>query len=134
MTLALSTGSAMAAGDSPTRTQMRVFMRQKLSYSQGILEGMALEKFDLIAKNSLLMRNMSQTNSWLRLKNPDFVAQTASFQGNLDALYLAGTDKNLDAATEAYVKVARNCVECHRLVRVDQHVRAVQAEEDKKKK
>jgi len=40
-------------------------MRQKLVYSQGILQGMALEKYDLVSRNALHMRNMSKSNFWL---------------------------------------------------------------------
>jgi hypothetical protein len=38
----------------------------------------------------------------------------------VDALYLAAVDKNLDGATEAYQGVMKGCVECHRLVRLEQ--------------
>ena len=37
---------------------------------------------------------------------------------------MAAVDKNLEAATEAYTKVARSCVECHRLVRTEQRKNA----------
>ena len=122
----IAAGTVFAASESAWREPMRLFMRQKLAYSQGVLEGLALERYDLVAKNALLMRKMSQTNSWMVLKHPDYMAQTTNYQKSLDALYLAATSKELDKATEAYSKVARDCVECHRVVRLDQHVKAVQ--------
>ena len=111
----------IAATDSPQRTAMRGFMRQKLVHSQGILEGLALEQFDLIAKNAVRLRDMSQSNTWLTIKVVDYMTQTTNYQKSIDALYLAATTKDLEAATEAYTKVARDCVACHRIVRSEQH-------------
>ena len=113
--------SLLAADTKPKRLASQAFMRQKLAWSQAALEGLALEKFDLVSKNSIRMRDMTQSNQWFTVKQPDYLAQTTNFQKSVDALYMAAVDKNLEAATEAYTKVARNCVECHRLVRVDQH-------------
>lgn len=99
----------------------RAFMRQKLLYSQGIMEGLTLEKFELISKNAIKLRNMTQTNFWARNKQPEYLAHTTNYYKEVDGLYMAAVDKNLEAATEAYMKVARSCVECHRLVRTAQH-------------
>ena len=112
---------AMAATDASRRPDTQAFMRQKLAYSQGILEGLAREKFDLVSKNAVLMRNMTQSNLWYRTRQVDYMRHTTNFQKCVDALYSGAVDKNLDAATDAYAKVARSCVECHRLVRADQH-------------
>ena len=95
-------------------------MRMKMAWSQGVLEGLTLEKFDAISRNAIRMRDMTQSNQWFVSKQPDYMARTTNFQQSVDALYLAAVDKNLDAATEAYLKVTRSCVECHRLVRTDQ--------------
>lgn len=112
---------AFFAGEpSPNRLASQAFMRQKLGWSQSLLEGLTLEKFDLVSKNALRMRDMSQSNLWFTVKNPDYMAQTKDYQKSIDALYGAAVDRNLDAATDAYVKVTRNCVECHRIVRLEQ--------------
>lgn len=110
----------------PQRPATQAFMRQKLVYSQGILEGLALEKFDLVSKNALQLKRMSQSNLWFRMKHPDYMTHTTNFQMSVDALYAAALDKNLNDASDAYMKVAKNCVECHRVVRLDQHRRALQ--------
>jgi hypothetical protein len=112
---------AMAATEGPRRPATQAFMRQKLAYSQGILEGLTLEKFDLVSKNAVLMRNMTQSNLWYRTRQVDYMRHTTNFQKSVDALYSGAVDKNLDAATDAYARVSRNCVECHRLVRAEQH-------------
>lgn len=118
--------SLLAAETKPRRAATQAFMRQKLVYSQAILEGLALEKFDLVSKNAIRLRDMSQSNQWFTLKQPDYMTHTTNYQKSVDALYMAAVEKKLDEATEAYVKVARNCVECHRLVRVEQRKNAGQ--------
>ncbi len=112
--------AVVAAESRPRRTAMQSFMRQKLVYSQGVLEGLSLEKFDLVSKNAIRMRDMTQSNHWSIVRQPDYMAHTTNYQKSIEALYMAAVDKNLEAATDAYLKMARNCVECHRLVRADQ--------------
>jgi hypothetical protein len=110
---------------------MQGFMRQKLIYSQGVLEGITLEKFDLVLTNAALLRDMSQTNVYLRLGNPDYKEHSTSFQRSVDALKVAAKNKDLDAATKAYVRLTESCVDCHRLFRREQLHRRF---EDKKGK
>lgn len=111
----------------PRRQETQAFMRQKLTWSLATLEGITLEKFDLVSKNAIRMRNMTQSNQWFTVRQPDYMRYTTNFYQSIDALYLAAVDKKLDAATEAYVKVSRNCVECHRLVRTEQRKNMGQA-------
>jgi len=110
----------LAAGPSQQRVESQAFMRQKLMLSQGVLEGLTLEKFDLVSKNAVRLHDMSQSNLWFTIKHPDYLVNTTNYQKSINALYLAAVDKNLPAATEAYTKVTRSCVECHRLVRLEQ--------------
>lgn len=124
--------SLFAAETEPKRADTQAFMRQKLAWSQVALEGLTLEKFDLVSKNALRMRNMTQSNVWFRMKQPDYMAHTTNYQKRVDALYMAAVDKNLEAATEAYTKVARSCVECHQLVRTEQHKNAGQPAKSKR--
>jgi hypothetical protein len=112
--------SLYAAEVGPRRAATQAFMRQKLTWSQGVLEGITLEKFDVVAKNAIRMRDMTQSNQWFTMRQPDYLTHTKNYQKSVDALYMAAVDKRLDAATEAYVNVARSCVECHRLVRTEQ--------------
>lgn len=112
--------SLVAAETKYRRADTQVFMRTKLAWSQMALEGLALEKFDVVSRNAIRLRDMTQSNQWLAVKQPDYLAHTTNFQRSADALYMAAVEKNLEAATEAYTKLARNCVECHRLVRTEQ--------------
>jgi hypothetical protein len=118
--------SLFAAESKPKREATQTFMRIKLAWSQAALEGLALEKFDVVSQNAIRMRNMTQSNQWFTMRHPDYLQHTKNYQKSVDALYMAAVDKKLDEATEAYVQVTRNCVECHRLVRTEQRKNAGQ--------
>ena len=117
---------AGAPGVSPAQIQKqkptREFMRQKLNYSQGILEGLTLEKYDLVVTNAVLLRNMNVTNAFLALNNPIYRGHISNFQANMDGLARMAKDKNLEGATDAYARVAKNCVQCHQQFRREQFV------------
>lgn len=93
------------------------FMREKLEHSQRILEGLALEDFDLIIAKSKKLSAMSQEATWQVFDNPDYAQQSVEFRKNVDALTRAAERKNLDSATLAYMRVTMSCVDCHKLVR-----------------
>jgi cytochrome c556 len=93
------------------------FMRDKLELSQKVLEGLALEDFNLIAAKSQKLSAMSQAASWQVFDNPDYAQQSVDFRKNVDALTRAAERKNIDAATLAYMKMTMSCVDCHKLVR-----------------
>ena len=112
--------SLVAAETKPKRAATQTFMRMKLAWSQAALEGLTLEKFDVVSQNAIRMRNMTQSNQWFTMKRPYYMQRTTNFQKSADALYMAAVDKDLEAATEAYLKVARSCVVCLRLVRDEQ--------------
>ena len=50
-------------------------------------------------------------------ENPDYEQQSTIFRWHVDSLVKAAKNKNLDAATLAYVRVTMSCVDCHKLVR-----------------
>src|SRR5262245_43309102 len=118
--------SLWAAESRSKRASTQSFMRMKLAWSQSVLEGLTLENFDKVSQNAIRMRNMTQSNVWVIMRQPNYMTHTTNFQKRVDALYMAAVDKKLDAATEAYLQVTRSCVECHRLVRVEQRKNAGQ--------
>ena len=98
----------------------RDFMRQKLSYTQGIVEGITLEKYDVVITNATSLRNMNLTNAFLALRNPDYVQDMTNFQAKVDTLVRVARNKNLEKSTKAYTEVVRSCVACHKTFRLDQ--------------
>ena len=114
---------ASRAAEITRHDEIRLFMRQKLVYSQAVLEGLTLEKFDLVSKNALRMRNMSQSNLWFLVNYTSFKEQTTNFQQLLDALFMAATDKKAVESNDAYRRVLDSCVECHQEFRREQRAR-----------
>jgi hypothetical protein len=93
------------------------FMREKLSHSQKALEALALEDFSTLAQQSKKLSAMTQEATWQVFQNPDYAQHSATFRRHANALTKAAQDKNLDAATLAYVRLTMSCVDCHKFVR-----------------
>jgi hypothetical protein len=116
----LALSCAVLAAPYEKRSVSRGYMRQKLTYSQGILEGLTLEQFDLVTKNAIRIRSMNLTNVWYWQKNPAYMGYVTNYQQSIARLVDASTDKDLDRSTRAYLAVVQNCVECHRHFRTAQ--------------
>ncbi len=117
-TLVLLAATLAASLAQPQRgLATKEFMREKLELSQRVLEGIALENFDLIVAKSEKLSAMSKEATWQVFQNPDYERHSINFRRSVDALTKAAKDKNLDGATLAYVRVTMNCVECHKFVR-----------------
>ena len=114
--------AALIAQETPRarHEQAQLFMRQKLNYSQSILEGIVLEKYDLVITNATLLRNMNLTNAFLALRNPDYMVGITNFQQKVDALIAAAKDKHLENAGEAYSQMSGSCIACHKQFRREQ--------------
>ena len=93
------------------------FMRDKLELAQKVLEGLALEDFDLITAKAQKLSAMSQEAPWQVFENPDYAQHSVTFRSHANSLVRAAKDKNLDAATLAYVRMTMSCVDCHKFVR-----------------
>jgi hypothetical protein len=103
------------------------FMRQKLGYSQRVLEGLALEDYSAIADNAHALNVLSEMADWRVLPGTEYVAHSSEFQRITNELAVQANRKNLDGATLAYVQLTLNCVKCHK------HVRAVRGPAPKAK-
>lgn len=93
------------------------FMRDKMELAQKVLEGLALEDFDLIAAKAQRLSSMSQEAPWQVFENPDYAQHSVTFRRQADAMVRAAKDKNIDGATLAYVRLTMSCVDCHKFVR-----------------
>ena len=93
------------------------FMHDKLELSQHALEGVVTENYDLIIAKGTKLSAMTKEADWRLFENPDYDLQSQTFRRHVDGLVKAAKDKNLDAATLAYVRVTMSCVDCHKLVR-----------------
>ena len=113
----IMTAFLIGSGQSEEPNKVRDFMPVKLSYSQKVLEGLTIEDFDLIAKNSQAMSLLSQATNWQVLTTAEYLQQSQDFRRTADALTEAATKKNLDGAALAYVELTMKCINCHKYVR-----------------
>jgi len=115
VTFAASLGLAVA--QSSRNRAAKEFMREKLELSQRVLEGLTSEDYDLIIAKGTRLSAMSKEADWRVFENPDYDQQSATFRRHVNSLIKAAKDRNLDAATLAYVRLTMSCVDCHKLVR-----------------
>ena len=119
LTILLAVAAGLSVGFAQTKRNRaaKEFMRDKLELSQRVLEGLATEDYDLIIAKGTRLSAMSQEADWRLFENPDYDQQSVTFRRHVNSLVKAAKDKNLDAATLAYVRVTMSCVDCHKLVR-----------------
>ena len=108
---------AAVTGSRPTPDQVAVFMRAKLAHSQNVLEGLAIEDYDLIDKGAQELSLASEDASWQVLQTEDYARQSADFRRSCDSLRKAAKSHNLDGAALAWMEVTMKCVQCHKYVR-----------------
>ena len=92
-------------------------MRQKVAYSQQVLVGITLEDYRLIANNAHKLVELSNKTNWYSRQVPEYELLLNEFRRNAQELMEAGQQKNLDAASLAYVQMTLSCVSCHKFIR-----------------
>ena len=96
---------------------VKVFMRAKLLHSKNVLEGLATENYELIAKDSQQLTLLSLDAGWRVLQTPEYERLSLGFRKSSQTLTDVARKKNLDGATLAFVDLTLKCVECHKYVR-----------------
>ena len=134
--LATLIAGSLFAEDVPQKTQnpMKSFMRQKLGYSEKIVEGITLENYSMVITNGLLMSAMTQSNVWVRTGEPDYRKQTENYQSDMSAMLVAARASDTPAILKAYAKVVADCVDCHSIYRPEQHAIQVEKQLEKTQK
>jgi hypothetical protein len=99
------------------KAAMKAFMRQKLTSSQEILEGLAMEDFELIEKGARQLKVMSVAAEFMVLKDPLYAEYADDFRRTVNKMEKAAKEKRIDGATLGYLDTTMNCVECHKYVR-----------------
>jgi hypothetical protein len=95
----------------------REAMRQKLSFSSRIMEGIATENYGLIQTNAQRLAQLSRVAGWRARQTPEYELFTNEFRRQAEALENAAAARNLDAATLAYVQMTFSCTSCHKYMR-----------------
>jgi hypothetical protein len=101
----------------PKKIAMKAFMRKKLEASQSVLEGLAVEDFDMIALGARQLKTTSAAAEFMVTNDPMFAQEADEFRRIVAKLEKAGKEKRLDGAALAYMDMTMSCVECHKYVR-----------------
>jgi len=112
---AFSVGGGDTHADKPG--DIATFMRLKLSHSQKLLEGIALEDFATIEKSAQNLSLLSHEENWQVYQTPDYLRHSDEFRRSVQSIRDAAVKKNIDGAALGYVAVTLNCVNCHKYVR-----------------
>jgi hypothetical protein len=92
-------------------------MQRKLQHSQKVLEGIAVNDFDVIARNAEELIQISKLGEWKVLRTPQYELHSNDFRRTAETLVQTAKAKNLDGAALAYVDLTMSCVKCHKHVR-----------------
>ena len=107
----------LTAEDTKDEREPSFWMKQKLKYSQAMLNGLALEDYGLIEKNALAMKGLGKVESFVRQKPEGYRTQLQTFQFSVSELIRNAEDKNIDGATLAFTQLTISCVNCHKELR-----------------
>lgn len=99
---------------------LSAFMKAKLRHAEQVLEGLATEDYELIAKSSQAMSLLCEDELWAVLQTPEYRERSLEFRRSVDAITEAARKKNLEAAALSYVDSTLKCVSCHKYVRTAQ--------------
>ena len=97
--VAVATGLSVGLSQTKRNRAAKEFMRDKLELSQGVLEGLAIEDYDLIISKGTRLSAMSKEADWRVFENPDYDQQSVLFRRHVESLVKAARGQDLDAAT-----------------------------------
>lgn len=97
------------------------WMKAKLHSAQQIFAGLTQGDLEIVKKRAQYMAVVNVLEDWM--KKNEFTKKSA-YRGQLNAFEFANRelirhaeDENLDGALDAWLKLSRSCVECHKLIR-----------------
>ncbi|WP_437229884.1 hypothetical protein SH661x_001672 [Planctomicrobium sp. SH661] len=115
------TAPAKAEQPDQNQTESNKWMQLKLHSSQEILAGLTNGDFKKIEDQSRRLLVFNILENWRR-ENP--LARDSEYQGQLNSFEFAVKElvrhseaKEIDGALDAYVRLTRSCVECHKVIR-----------------
>jgi cytochrome c556 len=106
-----------AAQDTPKPPTRADFMKIKLLHAQKVLEGIAKENYDEVAKSSQAISLLTMEEQWNVMTTEKYLQQSRAFRDAADSITDAAKARNLDAMSLAYVDMTLSCVKCHKQLR-----------------
>ena len=113
-------GSAAWAADvARARPQQSTagIMQQKMVEAQQLLEALVLKEFAKIEEHSTELYTLAEFQSWFVLPTPEYAQHSREFREAAQGVAEAGKKGQVEMATEAYMSLVRQCVQCHEYMR-----------------
>ena len=89
-------------------------MLRKLDYSRDVVEGLATEDYELIAKAAQNLLVLSHEADWNVITTGEYLKMSSEFRETTTRLRERAREKNLDGATLAYFEMTLSCLRCHK--------------------
>lgn len=106
--------AAWSPGQTPATRQV---MREKLQYTQRILEAVMKSDFMLLEQSSEALSRMPEKPGWMVLNTPEYIRYSGAFVNATQELLQSAKDHDLDAAAVHYASMSMTCYQCHRYVK-----------------
>jgi hypothetical protein len=113
----LFAGTTSTYAQAENESGVKEIMQLKVACSMKVLVGITLEDYELIANNAEKLVELSNKTNWYSRQVPEYELFLNEFRRNAQDLKKAGQQKNLDAASLAYVQMTMSCVSCHKFIR-----------------
>jgi hypothetical protein len=97
--------------------ELKPFMQLKLEHSKSILEALAVEDFESMAKNAQALSLLSLESNWNSITTQEYIQQSSDFRRACQVIHEAAEERNVDRATLGFVNLTVRCVECHKYLR-----------------
>lgn len=96
---------------------LKPFMQRKLDHAKGVLEGLAMENFEQIAREAQALSLLSLESNWNVMTTEEYIQQSADFRRAVSVIIAAAHEKDVHRAALGYVNLTVRCVECHSYLR-----------------
>lgn len=93
------------------------FMQMKMEPAKKLLEGLALEDYDMILANSQKISLLTLDASWMVIQSEAYRQHSKDLQRSLNMIMDSAKEKNLDGALLGYLQMSMKCVDCHKQLR-----------------
>ena len=98
---------------------LRSIMREKLTNTQQMLEGVVTANFTTVDKSAERLAQISYTEmaSWQSTAQPEYLRQASAFVKAVQGIRKASADRNSRIVADEYANLLNSCTSCHSYIR-----------------
>jgi hypothetical protein len=106
-----------ADGPAEPKKALGALMKEKLRLSQTLLQGLTEEDFDLLGDSATRLKAVSEDAALRLSPSVTYVKYSAEFSSIAEELARRAKQRDLNGSTLSYIRLAINCIDCHKFVR-----------------